>query len=75
MDGTTAIKIDYYEELKVKADKYDEIKGLFENTLIEIEKELDQIGLITKHAVDRYKSLISYKSVITQAMKLIEINS
>lgn len=24
MDGTTAIKIDYYEELKAKADKYDE---------------------------------------------------
>ena len=24
MDGTTAIKIDYYEELKAKADKWDE---------------------------------------------------
>ena len=24
MDGTTTIKIDYYEELKAKADKWDE---------------------------------------------------
>lgn len=26
MDGTTTIKIDYYEELKAKADKYDNAK-------------------------------------------------
>ena len=26
MDGTTAIKIDYYEELKAKADKQDPVK-------------------------------------------------
>ena len=30
MDGTTAIKIDYYEELKAKADKHDEEKHLIE---------------------------------------------
>ncbi|HSN66720.1 MAG TPA: hypothetical protein VLS94_08770 [Fusibacter sp.] len=100
MDGTTAIKIDYYEELKrkadfvdkmispsaneiykefeelkAKADKYDKIKGLFENTLFEIEKELDKVGEVTEKTADRFKSLFSYKSIIIQAMNLIEGNA
>ena len=32
MDGTTAIKIDYYEELKAKADKYDNAKVIIDFT-------------------------------------------
>jgi hypothetical protein len=32
MDGTTAIKIDYYEELKAKADKYDDAKIIIDFT-------------------------------------------
>jgi len=34
MDGTTAIKIDYYEELKAKAYKYDELINDKESLLI-----------------------------------------
>lgn len=32
MDGTTAIKIDYYEELKAKADSVDAVKRILNNT-------------------------------------------
>lgn len=43
MDGTTAINIDYYEELKAKADKWDEK----ETPYVPTAKESNSNGLVT----------------------------
>ena len=43
MDGTTAIKIDYYEELKAKADKLDEKETPIKPSI----KESNLNGLVT----------------------------
>lgn len=66
MDGTTAIKIDYYEELKAKADKLEELKLalICEHDLI--------IKKINKDGWNRYSEKMAYKDGLRFALDFID---
>lgn len=64
--GVTAIDIDYYEEIKTKADKLDEIK-------LKLIEEHDKIAQESfKQGWGRYGILTSYKDGLRFALDLID---
>lgn len=64
--GVTSIDIDYYEELKAKADKLDEIR-------LKLIEEHDKVGQkMFDESWNNYGSLSGYRDGIRLALDLID---
>lgn len=74
-ESVTAIKIDYYEELKVKADRLEKTRTQLTYEFTNISKAMSDIDITNNLGrVERYEKLCAYRDGIRLALDFIDGN-